>query len=112
MGKPCAPAIESCSCISSAGLVRKLVWRLSFHQLRVKFMTPHELLAKNTWALVQDLNKIGKHMQVIKNELSCTVYIDTCIVHFRVLYQDGDAEIKSSIKREEPGRSTAEGFCL
>ena len=36
-------------------------------------------------------------------------YIDTCIVYFRVLYQDGDVEVKSSIKREELERSPGEG---
>ena len=74
MGKPCVPAIESCSCISSAGLVRRLVWRFGFHQSQVKFVTPHELLAKNTWSLVQDSNKIGKHTRVIKNK--CQVWVE------------------------------------
>ena len=46
MGKPCVPAIESCSYIFSARLVKRLVWRLSFHKSQVKFVTLHELLAK------------------------------------------------------------------
>ena len=37
------------------------------------------------------------------------LYIDTCIIYFQVLYQDGDMEVKSSVKREEPERSPGEG---
>ena len=37
-------------------------------QFQVKFVTPHELLAKNTQVLVRDSNKIGKHTQALKNE--------------------------------------------
>ena len=45
----------------------------------VKFITSHELLAKNMGSLVQDSNKIGKHMQVIKNE--CQVWVE--LYHIR-----------------------------
>ena len=74
MGKSCVPAIESRSCISSVGLVKRLAWRLGFHQSWVKFMTPHKLLTKNTGSLIRDSNKISKYMQVIKNE--CQVRVE------------------------------------
>ena len=58
MGKPCVPAIESCSCISSARLVRRLVWRCDLHQSWVNFTTPHELLAENTQSLILSKTRI------------------------------------------------------
>ena len=47
---------------------KEFVWRFSFHHSRVKFVIPHELLAKNTRSLARDLNKIGEQTRVIKNE--------------------------------------------
>ena len=96
MVKSCVSAIKSCSCISSVGLVRRLVWRLGFHQSWVKFVTPHELLAKNMWSLVRDhwsetginlVNTCEWSKTSVRFELSCTVVMTLifhwilCVVH-------------------------------
>ena len=36
--------------------------------------------------------------------LLCVLYIDTCIVRFQVLFQDGDAEVKSLLKERSRRR--------
>ena len=53
---------------------------VSFYRSRIKFVTLHELLASNTQLLIRDLNKIGKHSRVIKNE--CQVSVE----FYRILY--------------------------
>ena len=55
-------------------------------------MTPHELLVKNAWSLVQDTNKIGKHMQVIKNK--CQVSIEL----YRILLYISNGEAIDSLQ--------------
>ena len=43
----------------------KILEVVSFHHLRVKFVTLQELLANNMRSLIRDLDKIGEHLRVI-----------------------------------------------
>ena len=41
---------------------------VNFYHVRVKYVTLQEFLANNTRSLIRDINKISKHLRVIKNK--------------------------------------------